>query len=222
MNELSNKAENEKMYFENNLNSASEVINSLEQKVLHLSGGNEKAKMIVDDYKMELERTKNELDMWKNKFEMLDNRYQKELQSKTVTFDREVMDVLEKFRKEKEQYENIIRALVGEIENMKGDPNYSYKITLLVRDLESRIGRLMEVYDTLQRAMSEQKTGYDKIVSKTPERFKRSPNKEANMSFDEKPTTVKSFVSNERFGGSSRRFKMSMPVGENGKFTSYQ
>lgn len=222
MNELSNKAENEKIYFENHLSSASQVIGDLEQRVLQLSNINEKAKLAVDDYKMEADRLRNELEMWRGKFEMLESRYQREMQSKSIIFEREVVDVIEKFNSEKDQYENLIRSLVSEIDNMKGDPNYSYKITLIVRELESRIGRLMDVNESLRRAVKQQGS-IEPMMSKTPERFKRSPKEEGSQGGDEKLTVVKSFTSSERFGV-ARRSNLNSSLGSNGngKFTSYK
>lgn len=178
MRDMTNKAENDKSYFENNLTSASKIIEDLENKVLQLSNINDKLRLDLDGKLIDAERLKNEIEIWRSKFNMLDSRYQREMSTKGKQFENDVLVVIEKFNSEKGHYEETIRSLLQEIDAMKSHPNYSYKITMLVRDLEDKMKSLMEVSERLQQIVKDSQEPRDSPGSirnsATPERFKSS------------------------------------------------
>lgn len=150
--------EDQKAHYEEQLHNASEVIRQLKTKVTSLQTAALKPSVIQKkgDHEIENKQLRAELDIWVNKYHILENKYTREI-TKGAQANGNKNSSLGSLNgiaeNEKIHYEKIIRCLLSEVEMLEIHPNDSSNIAYLVKDLESRIKRLLEVNHELQKRM---------------------------------------------------------------------
>lgn len=115
--------------------------------------------MMLDQAPEELEREnkklRKELGDWTKNYQQLEGMYIQLQKSKGTEQGRSSLGASKReplgfsdsgsnIQAEKAKYEATIKGLLAEVEQLKVHPNYSYKISVLVKDLEQRIGRLFD------------------------------------------------------------------------------
>jgi hypothetical protein len=108
----------------------------------------------ADDLDRENRKLKKELEAWTKNYQQLELMYVESQKGKNQDNGRYSMgnkrdqarfsDPGGNMQAEKAKYEATIRGLLAEVDQLKVHPNYSYKISVLVKDLEQRIGKLFD------------------------------------------------------------------------------
>lgn len=186
MNEMSNKAENDKMFMSKNLKTASQIIEELEMDVTRLSSSNEKLSLALHFKENELEKAKANKREAEEQLERMENLLRREIDEKTLNLHEELVGLLNRFTQEKGEMEKMIKEVLEELEKLKESPGFSFRITILVKDIQSRLAKLEDVIEWLLRNNNDQERSRrgDSQASqaKTPERFIKTPNKSEKSS----------------------------------------
>lgn len=176
MNEMSNKAENEKFYFANHLKNASQIISELETKIIQSSSLNEKLKLELEAKQNEIERLSSENSFWRNKCSMAEAKWIGESAAVGSRLpssqDQETLFLLSQSASEKNKCTALLNNLALEIEKLPNEEE-SGRLTPVVDDLQNRIEKLGDFIRKIEGKLKETNSSIQNqrtSGSRTPER----------------------------------------------------